>query len=893
MSRTLYIIICALSFVPAVGQEVLPTPEAMMRLRAFCQNINTFQRLFPQEKVYVQTDNTGYYQGETIWWKAYVKTFVEDDARAEADSLRSKVLYVELVSPIGTVIKTQKAEIKDGEAHGDIRLDGPMMSGYCELRAYTRFQTNFDPATTFSRVIPIFKEPRREGDYTDRNLRTDARLRVAGVAGNLDVTARYTAAQRLLQKPTGDDDLQLAPEAVPQSVQFFPEGGHLVRGTDCRVAFSVSCGYPEPYRVHLFDSHGREVASATSLHEGRGTLHFSVSDTAYTARVDGLAASFALPRAEQEGVALMLRESPDTVALHLTTRGHADELLGLTVQHEGRVVHFDTLRIPAGGLDLLLSRRVMQGGVNQITLFTPTGRILAERLFFESPRPDDIVPLTVSTSSEVVAPYSPVSISLQGQRGARVAVAVRDAETTPTGTDGLSLASYMLLASDLKGYIARPDYYLESDDSLHRAAADLLMLVQGWRRYDWKVMAGRATFYKNQPREDGLYINGHIAPKRHKRRRPQSVDGVYLCATLYNRDGQHLRGALLTDGYGRYVFRVDSCRGAFSGSIVTKDKDGFDCDYRIILDRHFSPSLRSLSLDEIHLRPLGGACLLPLRADSVAPGSPLRFFPAWNNRLLGEARVMKKREVNPKYAWAGLDYLKEFDAIHYDAAEIVEDYLAQGRDIPLLTEWLKEQEWYRAIEDKDEILLNIPDMYPSPFPENPSSAINYGRESYLGTPPRTYANLTSGLYQTGYELPTISSGYYGVGVSKPAVRMDDVSEIFIYRVELEDGKARSRYGRYPLRIDVIPSLARSPSRKGRRKIPFEGYNEQHAFTMPDYSLMPPEPDYRRTLYWNPAVTLDARGRADLTVWNSTNCRRVEVSAEGITADGRVLVLREK
>lgn len=890
MRHTLYIIICVLSFAPAAAQDVLPLSEAMTRLRAFCQNINTFQRLFPQEKVYVQTDNTGYYQGESIWWKAYVKSFVENDARAEADSLRSKVLYVELVSPIGTVIKTQKAEIKDGEAHGDIRLDGPMMSGYCELRAYTRFQTNFDPATTFSRVVPIFKEPRREGDYTDRNLRTDSRLRVAGVGGNLDVTARHTATQRLLQKPTGDDDLQLAPEDVPQSVQFFPEGGHLVRGTDCRVAFSVSCGYPEPYRVHLFDSHGREVASATSLHEGRGTLHFSVSDTAYTARVEGLSATFALPRAEQEGVALMLRETPDTVALRLTTRGHADALLGLTVQHEGRVVHFDTLRISAGGLDLLLPRRVMQSGINQITLFTPTGRILAERLFFESPRPDDVVPLIVSTSSEVVAPYSPVNISLQGQSGARVAVAVRDAETTPTGADGLSLASYMLLASDLKGYIAHPDYYLESTDSLHRAAADLLMLVQGWRRYDWKVMAGRATFYKNQPREDGLYINGYIAPKRRKRRRPQSVDGVYLSATLYNRDGQHLRGALLTDGYGRYVFRVDSCRGAFSGSIVTLDKHGFDCDYRVILDRHFSPPLRSLSLDEIHLRPLGGACLLPLRADSVVPGSPLRFFPAWNNRLLGEARVIKKREVNPKYAWAGLDYLKEFDAIHFDAAEIVDDYLAQGRDIPLLTEWLEEQEWYKSIEDKDEVLLNIPDMFRSPFPEEVPSLFNYS--SNFVPPPRTYANLTSGVVGSDFSFSSIDYGP-SYDFSKLAVRMDDISELFIYRVELEDSKARSRYGRYPLRIDVFPSLARSPSRKGRRKIPFEGYNEQHTFSMPDYSLMPPEPDFRRTLYWNPAVTLDARGRADLTVWNSTNCRRVEVSAEGITADGRVLVLSEK
>ena len=35
-------------------------------------------------------------------------------------------------------------------------------------------------------------------------------------------------------------------------------------------------------------------------------------------------------------------------------------------------------------------------------------------------------------------------------------------------------------------YVRRPSWYFESDDTLHRRALDELLMVQGWRRYEWK-----------------------------------------------------------------------------------------------------------------------------------------------------------------------------------------------------------------------------------------------------------------------------------------------------------------------------------------------------------------------------------------------------------------------
>jgi hypothetical protein len=57
--------------------------------------------------------------------------------------------------------------------------------------------------------------------------------------------------------------------------------------------------------------------------------------------------------------------------------------------------------------------------------------------------------------------------------------------------------------------------------------------------------------------------------------------------------------------------------------------------------------------------------------------------------------------------------------------------------------------------------------------------------------------------------------------------------------------------------------------------------------MPDYSIMPPEPDYRRTLYWNPNVMSNESGVARVQFYNNSSCRNFNISAETITSDGAI------
>ena len=84
---------------PIFAQSPLDT----LAMRAIMVN-----NLFPQERVYLHFDNTAYYLGETMWFKAYVTEGVKD-----TPSTLSKVLYVELCAPEGYVVETKKYKLDE------------------------------------------------------------------------------------------------------------------------------------------------------------------------------------------------------------------------------------------------------------------------------------------------------------------------------------------------------------------------------------------------------------------------------------------------------------------------------------------------------------------------------------------------------------------------------------------------------------------------------------------------------------------------------------------------------------------------------------------------------------------------------------------------------------
>ena len=262
MKRHLLII----SWILAFGNMVSAQSAQFQSLLSYVQNTYQFSQICQQEKVYLHFDNTAYFQGDIIWFSAYV---VNASSHTPAPS---KVLYVELLSPNGVVLRQLKLKIENGRANGSLPLVDvsteearalrgvtALPSGFYEVRAYTRTMLNFDHASVFSRVFPVYEAPEKEGDYSNPTMR------------------RWNNPYDV-QRPETEKSKALA-------VSFYPEGGNLVMGIPNRIAFKAIGANGQGVEVSgkLQTEEGQAPITLTTLHDGMGQFTLTPTQKRHTA----------------------------------------------------------------------------------------------------------------------------------------------------------------------------------------------------------------------------------------------------------------------------------------------------------------------------------------------------------------------------------------------------------------------------------------------------------------------------------------------------------------------------------------------------------------------------------------------------------------------------------
>ena len=269
------------------GTAVLSAqPTPFQSLLSYVQNAYQFSQICQQEKVYLHFDNTAYFQGDVIWFSAYV---VNASTHTPAPS---KVLYVELLSPNGVVLKQLKLKVENGQACGSLPLVDvsteearalrgvtALPSGFYEVRAYTRTMLNFDDASVFSRVFPVYETPEKEGDYSNPTM----------------------------QRWDNPYDMQ-RPKAEKKgkfSVTFYPEGGNMVTGVPGRIAFKAIGANGQGVAVNgelRVEGEGAPI-TLTTLHDGMGQFTLTPTKKRYTAEFihEGKKYTFNLPEPADKG----------------------------------------------------------------------------------------------------------------------------------------------------------------------------------------------------------------------------------------------------------------------------------------------------------------------------------------------------------------------------------------------------------------------------------------------------------------------------------------------------------------------------------------------------------------------------------------------------------------
>lgn len=826
-------------------------------IREMVNRINLFNRYLPQEKVYLHFDNTAYFMGEKMWFKAYV---LRSDNHHATDV--SRVLYVELLDRSGNVVETQKLPIGAmGQADGVFDLRNVLAGGFYEVRAYTRYMLNWDSSWLFSRVFPIFETPGKEGDYSRPSLgKTAWQVRESEKVPTKEKTGISFA------KPEDGN------------IAFFPEGGHLVENLSCRVAFEIRDRQGLPVNGTGELSCGEEcLCSVSTSQNGRGVFSLVAQPgKIYSLNLKdkrGRLYRQELPVAEKEGCSMRLTRSGKSWCVTLnTTTSFAQDSLGIVLTAHGALKHVDVV---AGSRSIYLSLpdSAIADGVNRVSVVNGAGQVLADRLFFQYPRTlKDSISVTVKETS--LLPSSPINLSFHAPPSTIFSLSVRDADTEKN-ISSLDCENWLLLAGELHGYVSHPEYYFESDDAEHREAADLLMLVQGWRRYDLSQMMGKKNFKIVHPVEKGLSISGRLKGPQKK----AIVSNQNLRFRLYNELGQSLSGNAVTDSLGYYVIEVPPCDGEWNMFVHIPKK------YSIEIDRNFSPSPRSLSLLEL-MRPQDATAAMTSfhysrNTDEVLE-KPAGISMLSRVHMLPTV-VKKKHFWESGIAWDNITEGREVSYLYYNIDKERDRLLDKGEEIPYIYEWLKQKNHafkgdYRELFDA---------FNPAFWYDKDVCDFSYNGNPILWMLDNSPRCITNGLPFTG-TVPLMKSRT----IDDMPVTMGEVKAIYITEApnvwkRYLVGNAWAKIGNMATVFVYTHKMFRKCPKNLRHTF-FDGYSPAVEFYSPGYGELPSNEDFRRTLYWNPYVRTNKEGYVDLRICNTGTCRQLIISAEAITPDGNIV-----
>lgn len=454
--------------------------EAQIEKNNILQKFRDFSAIHLPERVYLHFDKPYYSTGDTIYFKAYT-TLGE---RHQLSGL-SWVLHVDLINPNNKIDKSIKLQLTNGLAWGDLALPDSLPGGNYRVRSYTNWMRNEGDAAFFEREIPVISIERQ----------------------------KIQESKQIGNSVSNKADLQ-----------FFPEGGSLVTGIRSKIAFKAigSDGYGADVSGVIVDDSNNEVCRFSSAHLGMGYFYLQPQlGKTYTAKVTyakGGHADLKLPPAQVSGLALSVNNDSLPKA---TVRIEANK--ALFVQERNKDY---TLLIYSGGIatsvrckldtniiTLDIVKRRLHTGVATVTLFSPMGEPLSERLFFVQNY--DQLKIAIGSDKPVYHTRGKVSLNINVKNRADSAVtghfsvSVVDESKVAVDPDGdNTILTYLLLTSDLNGRVEQPNYYFNNISDEARSNLDLVMLTHGYRRFEWKqVLSGNNTPSVYQP-EKGLEIAG-------------------------------------------------------------------------------------------------------------------------------------------------------------------------------------------------------------------------------------------------------------------------------------------------------------------------------------------------------------------------------------------------
>lgn len=556
-----------------------------------------------------------------------------------------------------------------------------------------------------------------------------------------------------------------------------------------------------------------------------------------------------LPASRSDAYTLNVREHKEYYYVSaLTGMEASDAVRLLLLVHQRGYPLFAQSLLP--GQPVRIGKDSFLSGVAHFVLLSPQGKIISERLSFvrcphrvsASVRPDkpaygarDKVTLAVSLNRAGDTPF-------QGDFSVAV---TDDADVLPDSTH--TIYTSLLLSSELRGYIKDPGRYFRTEDRSVREELDVLMQVQGWRRYNVDSALVAAYRHPDIPIEDGQYLCGSVT-------RPLGGKGISNAGVQVHVPSLKILEEVRTDGEG--IFRF----GAFE-----------------VPDSTF-----------VHLRALSSKgkenVLLSVDSVSYPQAFPLPVFRP-DEEVRVSSSVSGGEDLHREFREKALRRSSYEDGMRHILMDNVTVTARKREKLKTVYEGI-----VNSITIKEEEIRNTPRMDFPIFLQRSLPGLIYTRKGFYyrekvdvenGGNVRIILNdfLIDDQIQAVQTLHNLS--------------MTDVEQITFSRdaatgLAFIPGIEGGAFIAITLKKDVAMPY---DVPQNLRKLCYAGFQKPEAFYAPRYEALRQKestvPDLRTTLYWHPQVHTDKEGNATFEFYTADSAAPCSVVVEGITADGEI------
>ena len=863
-----------------------------------------------QEKLYMVTDKPFYSAGDTIYFSAFLVNSMYFNRTTD-----SRFLYVELIDATGNVVSRLRVMGTAGRFYNAIPLSTRITAGKYTLRAYTKWQTNFDESLLYTKQIEI-------GNYIDDAIHTKVTYefdRMGKVVASVEVTnshftpiadntveyslcidgrttrhmtttdingffrfsfrpssntadcirmninANGRKLDRKLQLPTFEDDF---------SAKFLPEGGNLIAGIDQVIAFSavgVDGRHVDVAGVVQTKS-GTEVCRIESEHNGMGKFTLNAkADETYIATLtssNGISRSFTIPAAAKSGCVIHLTPENDNrlILQILSTSDYPREQLVAIVQSRGIVNYVvEDLAVP-----LRIPLDKLRSGVAQVSLVNKLTRtVVAQRLFFVR---GATASATITPSVKKFSPRERVQVDFAVKNSSGNAtkgdfvVSVTDADLLKEDKNADNILSYMLLNSELKGHIENPKYYFEANDAKHNEHLDLVMLTHGWRRYNINsILAGKKpnlhyTFEKEQS------ISGGVTGILGKTRNP---------SVMIFRNRKEYLGVHSLNKTNRFLITGVDSPDTTIYILQALNREGSSARVRIKVDPYSYPITPIIAREVFQKKKEETSSL----TEEYMMRSKQSYFEEGGMPVvdIDAVEIVAKRSVTYDYSSS----LNDFNTVSGDMTRFVSIFDALQRFRQL------EVEGHNVYVRSNRGAMGSPVK----VTQESSSAGDNGDDENGGGGGSSVTEVEIDMDDKHDLMPAVyvNGTPMDMGVIDAYPMSEVISVSYLDKFESMAAGMGSETGAIILHVKDINAREKLLI-NSMAEVVVPGYASPVEFYAPDYSVKNDrsKKDNRTTIAWIPSLQSNSLGDASISFWTADRASNYRVTIEGITAEGELL-----